>query len=123
VTQPEDEIMTLKTISLAAAVLALTATAAPANPLNSTRTVTVKTTVSFADLDIRQELGASILLDRISSAAENLCGPASNEFGPVRSFHTCVDDAIAHAVTMVNSPVVSALYSGQSGTTVIAKNN
>ena len=114
--------MILKASFLAAS-LALTATAAPANPLNSSSKIDLKTTLSYTDLDIRQEPGASILLGRIASAAMELCGPAIGRFGPVSSFHTCVNDAIAHAVTDVNSPMVTDLYRGQAEMTVIAKSN
>ena len=69
--------------------------------------------VSYADLDLRTEHGAHVLLQRLDQAAQRLCGPE-----PVHSpltprqtamFERCVDEAVHDAVHSTGEPLVLVL--------------
>ncbi len=73
--------------------------------------------VSYADLDLRTEGDAHILLQRLDAAAQRLCGPE-----PVHSpltprqtaqFDRCVNEAVHAAVHSTGEPLVLVL-NGQS---------
>jgi UrcA family protein len=69
-----------------------------------------KRTVSYADLDISKPAGAKVLYHRITAAANEVCGYATN--GDVSSRqrqYDCVQASINKAVKDVDSPALSAL--------------
>jgi UrcA family protein len=104
--------MTFRTLSLAAATLALVATAVPANAYAFAETSRARSTVNYSDLDISGMPGAAALLARIKAAARIVCGPES-EYSDIwerRAFQDCVAASIERAVAGVNSPLVSSLY-------------
>lgn len=72
--------------------------------------------VSYADLDISTEDGASTLLKRIKTAAKEACGPDPvmsplTPAAPTR-YDRCVKETSDNAVADVNAPLVVALYTG-----------
>ena len=113
--------MTLKTIFLSAAALALLGGAAPANASgqdNASHMV-----VSYYDLDIQHAPGAARLLGRIRNAASRVCAPEPNirDISDRQVYRACMDNAISEAVAAVGSPLVSDLLNGISKPVSIAK--
>jgi UrcA family protein len=78
---------------------------------------TPSVTVQYADLNLSTGAGAKAMLQRIQHAANSVCGPQSSQ--PIdrmaRLHETCVKQAISHAVSQLKNPMVTALYTDQSG--------
>ena len=77
---------------------------------------TVSVKVSFADLNPSTDAGAKVMLRRIRNAANSICGPAPTNpidrmMGP---YDTCIKETVSQAVSQLNSPLVTALYSGKT---------
>ena len=69
-------------------------------------------TVKFADLDVLHPQGAAVLYARIRAAAMEVCSPFDGAgLGAKLHRDACVHKAIAGAVTQLNNPVLSAVYS------------
>ncbi len=69
--------------------------------------------VPFGDLDTTKRAGAAVLLRRIRSASEFVCGPRPSTplaLGPMQAFERCVRRTMDKAVGQVRAPQVSALY-------------
>lgn len=97
------------------------ATEATASPSNDGATVSRK--VAYPDLDLTQPQGARALLHRIRNAAAYVCANGATrplEYSS-RSYRKCVRDASDRAVADVHSSMVTALYTGASGTEVASK--
>jgi UrcA family protein len=73
--------------------------------------------VSYADLDMRTEDGAHVLLQRLDAAAQRLCGsePVHSPLTPRQTalFERCVNEAVHAAVHGTGEPLVLVL-NGQS---------
>ncbi|MDB6083629.1 MAG: hypothetical protein JWN43_1510 [Gammaproteobacteria bacterium] len=68
--------------------------------------------VSYADLDISKPAGAKVLYRRIEAAAQEVCGmQRHNELATMGRNRACIEEAIAKAVTQVNSVALSDLHS------------
>jgi UrcA family protein len=71
-----------------------------------------RTTVHFDDLNLDQPSGVTSLYQRISVAAESVCGdrllPGSRIIAP--DWRRCTQQAVARAVAAVNRPALSAYY-------------
>lgn len=65
-----------------------------------------KITVKFGDLDVSTSQGAAALYSRIRAAALKVCSQPD----PIWNSRTCVDKAIADAVTKVNQPALLAVF-------------
>jgi UrcA family protein len=78
--------------------------------------------VSIADLNLSDSDGAKMALQRIRTAAKTVCGeePDSRQLERVSLYHACIKSSTNRAVASLDSPIVSALNSGQPGTTVVA---
>lgn len=76
----------------------------------------VSRTVKFADLDISNASDAHVLYKRILAAAQVVCSyvPFATDADKAR----CVHDAIADAVTKIDQPELSAVYSARYKTPV-----
>ncbi len=73
-------------------------------------------TVKFGDLNISNPQGAAVLYDRIRDAANSVCGQEYSSGGiDILLKRVCIEKAIEGAVTKVNAPALSALYSGKTG--------
>ena len=72
-------------------------------------------TVKFADLDISRAPGATELYRRIRAAAKNVCAPLDGG-GALDTivFGYCVRKSITEAVTAVNAPALTAVYSAKT---------
>jgi UrcA family protein len=68
--------------------------------------------VSYADLDISKPAGAKVLYRRIAAAAEQVCGnEGRRDLETMTRNRACIDQAIATAVTRVNSAALSEEHS------------
>jgi UrcA family protein len=71
--------------------------------------------VRYADLDITTVAGAEKLYERIQQAAAQVC-PAPNS--PLASAHValvrCRNEVVAHAVSSVGSPQVTAVFAART---------
>ena len=70
--------------------------------------------VSYADLDLSSQQGAARLMQRLKSAADQVCGgePTTWELARSRWFRGCRHDAIARAVQQLGSPLVASQFQG-----------
>lgn len=74
-------------------------------------------TVRYSDLDLASEQGAVVLYGRIRSAAEGVCSRIDH--GDILSgqhARLCVNDSIARAVSVIDSPRLRAVYQAHNGT-------
>ena len=75
-----------------------------------------QTIVKYADLNVASTAGASVLYARIQHAAANVC--SDFDWGGLDAYvqrKACIHKAISGAVTQVNAPTLSALYSAKTG--------
>jgi UrcA family protein len=73
-------------------------------------------TVKFADLNISRPSGALVLYERIRTAAQGAC--SYFWFKTDADEARCVRDAIANAVSKINQPELSAVYSAKNKNSV-----
>lgn len=83
---------------------------------------TASVKVQSSDLNLSTDAGAKVMLQRIRQAAKSVCGPApTNQIDRVARLHEiCVKDAVSRTVSQLNSPMITALYSGGSAPTTLA---
>ncbi len=68
--------------------------------------------VAYGDLNLESDQGAKVLYARLQHAAHYVCSPLeSRELGRKAAWQTCVNNALASAVTQVNNPRVTAFHS------------
>ena len=85
----------------------------PSHVVTSATNARHKQTVGYGDLDISNVQGAKILVKRIRAAAEQVCEtPAGVGESGIQKHLDCVRDTVKDTVASLNSPVVSAVYSG-----------
>jgi UrcA family protein len=73
--------------------------------------------VKFSDLDISTRPGAAALYSRIAAAADTVCNPYavdSRDLAAKAQVKACIREAIADAVTKVDRPELSAIYSAKN---------
>jgi UrcA family protein len=67
--------------------------------------------VGYSDLDLSRDSGVATLYSRISSAARSVCEPLDVMMLKVlRERYDCRQDAVARAVSDVNSPALTSYY-------------
>jgi UrcA family protein len=72
--------------------------------------------VKYGDLNVSSTAGATVLYNRIRTAAEQVCRPLDNrDFAFKRLKEACIHNAIADAVTKVNQPALFSVYSAKNG--------
>jgi UrcA family protein len=99
----------LKQITIAAFALAAAASA----QAQATDIPTVK--VSVAGIDTQSSSGARILLQRIETAAGQVCGgPPSQVLDRQRIYEPCVRDVTARTVAGLNNPRLAALINSKA---------
>jgi UrcA family protein len=88
-------------LSLASSAMATDMLAEPLGHVPSVR-------VHYDDLNIKQEAGASELMDRITYAARKACGPMpeATAFHLMDKWNVCVKDAFERAVRSVDAPML-----------------
>ena len=108
----------IATMLFGAAAFGLAAPPAVADSLEQPLQVTVK----FADLNISQPPGATVLYNRIRAAARSVCSPFDR--GGIldkMAFGTCIQKSIADAVTAVNAPALTAVYSAKTRSALLVR--
>ncbi len=72
--------------------------------------------VKYGDLDITQREGATVLFERIRGEAHQVCAPLDRSAPSMQmKYRSCVDDAVARAVTSVNEPALASVYGAKTG--------
>ncbi len=89
-------------------------------PVLSFAAAAPKVTVKYDDLNLNTPQGAGTLLARIRGAARQVCGEPSARLDLQHAWQVCYQGSIAGAVAAVDSPLLSALASGNRA--VIALN-
>jgi UrcA family protein len=80
-----------------------------ATPMDSV--IVQRETVRFGDLDLSSMKDAKRLLVRIKDAADLVCGDQDlRDVMDTDGARKCRNDAVAHAVSKVNRPLLTALY-------------
>jgi UrcA family protein len=75
----------------------------------------LKYVVQFSDLDLSRIEGATALYARLRHAAHVVCDPfESRELGLAKKYRTCMDKAIADAVTSVNRPLLTQYHQSRT---------
>jgi UrcA family protein len=103
-----------------AAALAAFATLTSAEPL-----VRRDMQVSYADLDLRTERGAAIMLQRIERAAEKVCSHSPAWINPdvprvgavLKEIRSCQQQAVASTVVALHANKVTLAYNARYGAT------
>ena len=77
-------------------------------------------TVQYSDLNLSSTQGARSMLQRIRHAANSVCGPQTGHAidKSARLHDQCVSQAVSRAISKLNAPMVTAIYSGASPTTL-----
>jgi UrcA family protein len=72
--------------------------------------------VRFNDLNHDQPRGLARLFNRVSSAADRVCGPRSfaGHYNKAADYESCYSDTIAHAVANIDRPSVTAYFQQRS---------
>ncbi len=102
---------TIAAIFAAAAICAFASPAAAA-PAPASMTIT------YADLDLTTDRGASTMLRRINRAARDVCGMDSSatlSLGERREGRACVRETTEQTIAMMARPTVTALYAQRTG--------
>jgi UrcA family protein len=81
---------------------------------------TPQATVKYGDLNVASPEGAIVLYGRIRHAAENVC-LQFDRFDLSGKKQACRNNAILEAVTKVNVPALSKLYSAKTGKDVATR--
>jgi UrcA family protein len=71
-------------------------------------------TVKYGDLDLSNPQGAATLYRRIVQAARAVCDPADYSPWYLSAEHSCVNKAVADAVTKVGEPRLIAVYNAKN---------
>jgi UrcA family protein len=100
---------------IAAAVMGLMVLAAAAAPASAEQRVGADVAVHYADLDITTVAGAEALYERIQQAAAHVCPLADNQLLVERTAAMrCRNEVVAHAVSSVSSPQVTAVFAART---------
>jgi UrcA family protein len=72
--------------------------------------------VRFKDLNLDQPRDLARLFNRVVSAADRVCGPRSfaGLYNKTADFESCYRDTIAHVVTHIDKPSVTAYFQQRS---------
>ncbi len=73
----------------------------------------VQVVVKTHDLDLTSRAGSSVMLQRISQAAQQACGASSFSFSDFRwatKRSDCYRDSMGRALVALNAPAVTRLY-------------
>jgi UrcA family protein len=104
----------MRTVFLAAIVLAASLSAAVAGPVSDIylKGGTKNLRVSYADLDVASSRGGAALLQRIQVASRAVCGPTGYRMDlPAQErFETCLRETVRLAVARLNLPAVTIAF-------------
>jgi UrcA family protein len=105
-----------KLLGAAVSILSLTCAAAYADTTPYAETMLVigshSQVVRFNDLNLDQLRDLARLFNRVSSAADGVCGPRSfaGHYNKTADYEICYSDAIARAVSHIDRPSVTAYF-------------
>jgi UrcA family protein len=71
-------------------------------------------TVKYGDLDLSNSQGAATLYHRIVQAARAVCDPSDSSRWALAAMHSCINQAVADAVTKVGQPQLIAVYNAKN---------
>ncbi len=96
----------------AAGLVAVTVLATSSAWASISDTPTQSVTLRYDPRDLNTDKGADHLLSRIGGAASRVCGAGRSPFDVIErsGYRACRQEAIAHAVAIVNRPTVRAAY-------------
>jgi UrcA family protein len=78
--------------------------------------------VKYADLNVANAAGATVLYQRIRSAADQACGvPGTRDLGRLTAAKACAAHAVAQAVTAVNAPALTSIHQVKIGATSVTR--
>jgi UrcA family protein len=101
-----------RAFAVAAAFTALSAAATSQAAMPGDDTVSV--TVRYDDLNLSSPAGVNALYSRISAAARQVCPDShSRDLGAVLAAHRCQVDAVAKAVSEINSPQLAMVHAAR----------
>jgi UrcA family protein len=112
--------ITHKLLTAAVSVLSLTCAAAYADSTPSADTTLLigphSQVVRFHDLNLDQPRDLARLFNRVSSAADAVCGPRSfaGYYNKTADYEICYSDTLAHAVARIDRPAVTAYFQQRS---------
>ena len=103
-----------KLLGAAVSVLSLACAAAYADTTSATWSHTE--VVRFNDLNLDQPRGLARLFNRVSSAADRVCGPRSfaGHYNKTADYESCYSDTVAHVVARIDRPAVTAYFQQRS---------
>jgi len=103
-----------KLLGAAVSVLSLACAAAYAD--TTSELLSRSESVRFNDLNLNQPRDLARLFDRVSSAADRLCGPRSfaGHYNKTADYESCYSDTVAHAVARIDRPSVTAYFQQRS---------
>jgi UrcA family protein len=106
-------------------VIVAMATAVSAAPIVCAQAGVKQTSVrvAYGDLDLSTRAGAATLLKRMKAATRRVCGaePSPREIAAMSRHQVCAQDAMSRAVAAIDSPLVTALFTGESGEETAAR--
>ena len=101
--------------SLAAAVMGVMVLGAAVAPASAGQLVGPDVTVRYSDLDLNTVAGAERLYERIQQAAAQICPQADSKWlVQYEAVMRCRNTVVAHAVSSVSSPQVTAVYAARA---------
>jgi UrcA family protein len=99
---------------LASAILGVLATGAASVSTAAEGSEFLQKTVKYADLNLSTSQGAAALYNRIRAAADEVCSPLNvDKLASKSRVAACVHKAIADAVTTVDQPTLTAVYTAK----------
>ena len=109
-----------KLLGAALSVLSLSCAAAYADSTPSAETTlsfgSHSEVVRFNDLNLDQPRDVARLFNRVSSAADKVCGTRSfaGHYNKTADYESCYSDTIAHTVARIDRPSVTAYFQQRS---------
>jgi UrcA family protein len=100
--------------SLAAAVMGVMVLGAAVAPASAGQLVGPDVTVRYSDLDLNTVAGAEKLYERIQQAAAQVCPQADKRLIEYQAVMRCRNTVVAHAVSSVSNPQVTAVYAART---------
>ena len=98
-------------LMLTASLAIASAAAAQSNGIHSNDIDAPRVNVSYADLNLRSEAGAQVMMARIEDAAERVCGgaPDTRLLDRRALFNSCKAKTFDRAVRELHAPLVTAM--------------
>jgi UrcA family protein len=79
--------------------------------------------VRYADVNLATVAGATTLYQRIQGAARLVCGGEDRSLAAQHAWEQCYQNAVAEAVTRVNSPTLTAVHLSREAPTTAMLGN